>query len=270
MTAGTWGSGEAAAEWLGGTATRAEVFGRATERMLDLAGIRVGGRVLDVGAGAGDQTLLAARRVGPAGHVLATDISTSMLELAARAARGAGLANVDTRVMDAQRLDLEADSFDAVISRFALMLVPDIGKALSEIRRVLRPGGSVAALVFSRCPYLSIPHAVARRVGRLTSPPEPFGEFRLAAPGVMRDAYANAGFRDVAIHEVSTRRRFPSLAAAIQYARKTPLPLRELMVQLDPAQREQAWAEIEKELQQFVGADGYDSPCDMLIGVGVK
>ncbi len=87
--------------------------------MLDLANIRVGSRVLDVGAGAGDQTLAAARRVGATGSVLATDISASMLETTVISARREGLSNVDTRVMDAQRLDVESDSFDAVISRFA-------------------------------------------------------------------------------------------------------------------------------------------------------
>lgn len=193
-----------------------------------------------------------------------------MLEMTAMSARQKGLSNVDTRVMDAQRLDLESDSFDVVISRFALMLIPDIDKALTEIRRMLRRGGRVAALVFSKCPYLSIPHAAARRVGRLTSPPEPFGEFRLAGPGVMSGAYRNAGFHNVAIHEFSTRRHFPSLAEAMHYAKETPLPLRELMVQLSLVQREQAWAEIEHALQQFVGPDGYDSPCELLIGIGTK
>jgi Methylase involved in ubiquinone/menaquinone biosynthesis len=238
--------------------------------MLDLADIRIGSRVLDVGAGAGDQTLAAARRVGPTGFVLATDISASMLEMTALSARQEGLSNVETRVIDAERLDLESDSFDVVISRFALMLIPDIDKALTEIWRVLRRTGKVAALVFSKCPYLSIPHAVARRVGTLTSPPEPFGEFRLAGVDVMRDAYRRGGFRDIVVHEFSTRRRFPSLAAAMHYAKESPLPLRELMVQLSPAQREQAWAEIENALQQFVGSDGYDSPCDLLIGIGTK
>lgn len=267
---GTWGSGEAAEEWQRVAAARTQFFGPATERMLDLADIRSGSRVLDVGAGAGDQTLAAARRVGPSGFVLATDISTSMLEMAAISARREGLSNVETRVMDGERLDLKSDSFDVVISRFALMLIPDIDKALTEIRRVLRPGGKIAALVFSKCPYLSIPHAVARRVGRLTSPPEPFGEFRLAGAGVMSDAYRKGGFRDIAIHKFATRRRFPSLAEAMRYTKESPLPLRELMVQLSPAQREQAWAEIENSLQQFVGSEGYDSPCDLLIGIGVK
>lgn len=270
---GTWGSREAVAEWLRGAAARAAAFGPATERMLDLANIRVGSRVLDVGAGAGDQTLAAARRVRPTGFVLATDISASMLEVAATLAPQARLSNVGTRVMDAQNLDLEPDSFDAAISRFALMLVPDIAKALTEIRRVLRPSGRIAALVFStpeKCPYLSIPHAIARRVGRLTwPPPDQFGEFRLAGPGVMEEAYRNADFRDVEVHAFPTRRRFPSLAEAIQYA-KGPLPLRELMARLSEAEREQAWAEIEEELRQFVDPNGYDSPCELLIGVGTK
>src|SRR5262249_28291683 len=146
----------------------------------------------------------------------------------------------------------------------------DIPKALTEIRRVLQAGGKLAALVFSECPYLSIPHAVARRVGGLTSPPEPFGEFRLAGSGVMSDAYRKAGFRDVTIHEVSTSRRFPSLAAAMQYAKETPLPLRELTDQLSPEQREQAWVQIETALRQFVGPNGYESPCRLLIGLGTK
>jgi ubiquinone/menaquinone biosynthesis C-methylase UbiE len=270
---GTWGSREAAAEWLRGAAARAEAFGPATERMLDLANIRMGSRVLDVGAGAGDQTLAAARRVGPTGFVLATDISTSMLEIAATSAREAGLSNVGTQVMDAQDLKLPADSFDAAISRNALMLVPDIHTALSEMRRVLRAGRRIAAIVFStpeKCPYLSIPHTIARRVGRLTSPPaEQFGEFRLSGAGAMEQAYRNAGFRDVAIQEFPTRRRFPSLAQAMQYLRG-PLPLRELMVRLSEAEREQAWAEIEETLRQFVGPNGYDSPCELLIGVGTK
>ena len=182
---GTWGSSEAAAEWQRGVATRLRLFGPATERLLDLACIRAGNRVLDIGAGSGDQTLGATRRVGMTGTVLATDISPSMVELTAMAARQASLPNIHTQMMDAQQLELPADSFDVVISRFALMLIPDIHKALSEIRRVLRSGGTLAALVYSKCPYLSIPQAIVRRVGGLTWPPEPFGEFRLAEARVM-------------------------------------------------------------------------------------
>jgi ubiquinone/menaquinone biosynthesis C-methylase UbiE len=116
--------------------------------MLDLAEVRPGSRVLDVAAGTGDQTLMAAQRVGPAGYVLATDISASMLKLAAEAAREAGLTNVETRFMDAENIDLDADSFNAAICQLGLFLFSNPANALSEMRRVVRPGGKVA-LVFS-------------------------------------------------------------------------------------------------------------------------
>jgi hypothetical protein len=153
------------------------------------------------------------------------------------------------------------------------MLIPDYQQALAGIRRVLKPGGRFAAIVFSapgRCPYLSLPHAIVFRIGRFTPPaPERFGEFRLGAPGVLADAFGTAGFREISVHTVPTRRRFPSLAEAMQYARG-PLPLRELMARLSRADREHAWAEIERALAQFVGPQGYDSPCELLIGVGTK
>src|SRR6516165_1628225 len=191
---GTWGSREAAAEWRRGAAARLQAFGPATEMMLDLVQVAEGDRVLDVGAGAGDSTVVAAKRVGSRGRVLATDVSASMLEVAAESARQAGLNNVDTRVVDAQRLGLEPDSFDAAVSRNCLMMIPDYRQALTGIRRVLKPGGRFAATVFStpdRCPYLSLPHAVVFRLGRFTSPaPERFGEFRLGAPGVLEGAFA--------------------------------------------------------------------------------
>lgn len=76
---------------------------KATEAMLDLAEVRAGVRVLDVAAGAGGQTLAAARRVGPQGSVLATDISENILAFAETTAREAGLANVTTQVMDGER-----------------------------------------------------------------------------------------------------------------------------------------------------------------------
>src|SRR5262249_30000580 len=106
--------------------------------------------------------------------------------------------------------------------------------------------------------------------GRLAAPaPERFGEFRLGAPGLLEDAYRTAGLREMAVQTVPARRRFPSLGEAMQYARG-PLPLRELMARLSHAEPEQAWAEIEQALAQFVGPNGYDSPCELLIGVGAK
>ena len=162
-----WESQEVAEQRNRGRARRAELQGPATQMMLDLAEVRIGGRVLDVAAGTGDQTLMAAERVGPTGYVLATDISASMLKLAADAALEAGFTNVETRVMEAENIDLDADFFDAVICQLGLFLFPNPANVLRAMRRVVRPGGKVAALVFSTAeknPYQGITLGVAHRL----------------------------------------------------------------------------------------------------------
>lgn len=113
----------------------------ATQVMLDQAKVMPGSRVLDVAAGAGDQTLAAARRVGANGYVLATDISATILQLAAANAQQAGLNHIDTKVADAEDLGLPAASFDAAICRLGLMFCPSPLKGLQEMDHALKPGG---------------------------------------------------------------------------------------------------------------------------------
>src|SRR3954466_9707281 len=121
-------------------------LGPATELMLDLAAVAEGSRVLDVAAGAGGQTLAAARRVGPGGHVLATDISPAILAYAKSEAERAGLGNVAVREGDGEALDVESGSYDAVISRVGLIYFPDRAAALAGMLRSLRPGGRLATI----------------------------------------------------------------------------------------------------------------------------
>ena len=122
----------AAEPWYRWGPTIEEWLGQATETMLDMAEIGPGSRVLEVAAGAGGQTIAAAERVGPSGYVLATDISSNILEFASEAARQAGLSNVQTQVMDGESLEeLQEGSFDAVISRVGLIYFPDQQKALT-------------------------------------------------------------------------------------------------------------------------------------------
>ena len=125
-------------------------LGEATETMLDLAGVGAGTRVLDVAAGAGGQTLAAARRVGDDGAVLATDLAPDILDFAEREARAAGLANVAVRAMDAEGLDLEPGTFDAAICRLGLMYLPVAARrAGGRAPRAASPAGGWRAIVFS-------------------------------------------------------------------------------------------------------------------------
>jgi SAM-dependent methyltransferase len=274
LTPEKWGRRESADWWSAGQAARQQIYGAATQMMLDLAGVQAGSRVLDVAAGTGESTLMTARRVGPNGYVLAADVSASMLNVAAEAVRQAGLANVETRVMNAENIELDSDSFDAVICRMALMLFSTPGKALNRMRRVVKAGGKVAVMVHAaleRNPYHAIRQETVRRLGNIPwpAPGEPW-MFALGAPGVLEGLYREAGFQNVSAHAAPIRRGFPSAAAAVGSMRKGAGDLKELMTELKEVDREIAWAEIEEKFKRFEGPNGLEIPGEVLIGVGTK
>jgi len=268
-----FGSADAAEQWQSGKAQRAKANAAANETMLDLANLRAGSRVLDVAAGTGEQTILAAQRVGPSGYVLATDVSTSMLKLAAEAIRDAGLTNVETRVMDAANIDLEADSFDAVISRQGLQFFSEPVKALLGMHRVVKLASRVVCLVWSSAeknPYQGLPLAIARRTGNIPSPgPGVPGMFTLGEPSILESAFRTAGFRDVFIQAVPLRRRFSSVAEAVEPTQNNPI-FQQLIAKLSDRERQKAWVEIEQEFSRFQGPKGVEFSGEFLIGVGTK
>jgi SAM-dependent methyltransferase len=261
---------EAAEAWHRWGPTLERWLGPATELMLDQARIGPGARVLDLAAGAGGQTIAAARRVGPSGSVLATDISPAILAYAAEAARTAGLANVEVREMDGEALEVEDGTFDAVISRVGLIYFPDQERALREIHRVLRPGGRLSAIVYStaeRNPFFSIPVAIIRRIADLPAPaPGLPGPFSLGSPGVLETAYANAGFAEVDVRALDAPVRFSTATECVRFERESFGALHAMLANVTPAERDQAWHEIETELRQFERRDGFEGPCQLLIG----
>lgn len=265
----------AAQAWHGWGPTLEKWLGSATEAMLDMAGVGPGSRVLDVAAGAGGQTLAAARRVGPDGSVLATDISSNILEFLERNATKEGLSNIETRVLDGERLEeLEEGSFDAVISRVGLIYFPDQQKALAGMRRALKPGGKIAAIVYSTPEnnrFFSVPVSIIRRRAQLPPPlPGQPGPFSLGALGVLEGTYEKAGFRDVRIQLVSAPLHMPTAAECVRFERESFGALHQMLSGLNDAQRDEAWEEIEQELSRFEGPDGFQGPCELVVGCGVK
>jgi SAM-dependent methyltransferase len=265
---------EAAAAWHRWGPTLEAWLGEATELMLDLARIGEGARVLDVAAGAGGQTLAAARRVGPSGSVLATDISSNILEFAAEEARAAGFSTVATRVMDGESLDVEAGSVEAVISRVGLIYFPDQQRALAEMRRALRAGGRVSAIVYStpeRNQFFSIPVSIIRRRAGLPAPaPGVPGPFSLGQPGMLAAAYEEAGFGEVEVQAVDAPVRFSSAAECVRFERESFGALHAMLAAVPEDERGGAWAEIEEELRRFEGPDGFVGPCELLVGAATK
>ena len=264
----------AAAAWNRWDLTLEEWLGPATDVMLNLAGIHSGGRVLDVAAGSGGQTLAAAKRVGPTGYVLATDISPNSLDYAAQNARQAGLANIETRVLDGENLDLEDESFDAVISRVGLIYFPDQQTALAGMRRVLKPGGKVAAIVYSTAEnnkFFSIPVSIIRRRAQLPPPlPGQPGPFSLGNPGVLEAAFVKAGFREVETRLVSAPLRMPSAAECVRFERESFGALHQMLSGLNETEKDAAWAEILQELGKYESGSDFAGPCELVVGVGIK
>ncbi len=230
--------------------------------------------MLDVAAGAGDQTLQTAERVGPTGYVLATDISANILAFAAENARRAGHDNIETKVLDGEDLDVPAGTFDAVISRVGLIYFPDQQKALAGMKRALKPGGRVAAIVYSTAEnnkFFSIPVSVIRRRANLPPPlPGQPGPFSLGGSGVLEETFRKAGFRDVQSRTVPAPVRMKTAAECVRFEKESFGALHQMLAGLDDAGREAAWREIEQELRAFETPGGFEGPCEMIIGVGVK
>ena len=251
-------------------------LGAATEAMLDAARVGPGSRVLDIAAGAGEQTLAAARRAGPTGHVLATDISPTILRYAKAAAQAAGLANIETRELDGERHDLlPAASFDAAISRVGLIYFPDQQRALAGIRHALRPGGRFAAVVYStteKNPFFALPVGIIRRRAQLPPPlPGQPGPFSLGGEGVLAHTLEQAGFRDVKVDKVHSPLRLPTAAECVRFERESFGALLQMMAGMDEDERAETWDEIERTLARFETSEGgFVGPCEMLVGSGMR
>lgn len=250
-------------------------LGPATETMLDMAAVTEGTRVLDVAAGAGEQTLTAARRVGSNGHVLATDISADILEYARQSARLAGLDNVSTCTIDGECLgELDAGPFDAVISRVGLIYFPDQQKALRGMRDKLREGGRIAIMVYATADtngFFSVPVSIIRRRAQLPPPlPGQPGPFSLGQPETLAQALADAGFRDIRVESVDAPVRLSSAAECLQFEQESFGALHQMLSELSDVEQDQAWEEIEQALQQFENNQQFEGPCEMLIAVGTR
>lgn len=246
---------------------------RATDAMIALADIKPGSRVLDVAAGAGDQTLAIAARVGPGGTVLATDLSPAIIERARDNAVRAGYANVTTQVADGEDLGIEPAQFDAALCRLGLMLFPDPLQGLREMHRALRPGGRCCTLVFSRPernPCVAVLLATALRHAKLPprDPFQPGSLFSLGQQGQIDALFRGAGFDDVTTTALDAPFHLPSARHYLDFVRSSASPIQQIVDSLPPAAAETAWAEMEERLHQFESDAGWIGPNELLLTAG--
>jgi ubiquinone/menaquinone biosynthesis C-methylase UbiE len=246
----------------------------ATDRLIEIAGIRPGMRVLDLACGAGSQTFQAAARVGPNGNVVACDISATMLAHVRQNATAAGFQNVETLECAAEELDVTLPAFDAAISRLGLMLFPSPSSALKATQRVLKPGARFAALVFAtpdKNPFMWQTMAILLRCAG-KSPPKPGqpGIFALGGTGILERLMRENGLAHVQTEHVTASLKLPTASHALEMMQEAFGAYRAVVADLGDADKSRAWNEVYECLRQFEGVGGFATQFEFIIGVGAK
>jgi ubiquinone/menaquinone biosynthesis C-methylase UbiE len=231
-----------------------------SDRLVEMAGVRPGYRVLDIATGNGEPAVTAARRVGPSGRVVATDQSTGMLAIARERAAALGLTNIDFRESDAEALALGERDFDAVVCRWGLMFMPDLTAALTGIRSRLKPGAGIATAVWStadKVPMITIGAATVRKLAALPPPPpNALDPLRLADTSILSSALTAAGFKEVVIERRQVVFEFESTAAFTQFRAEVSAPFRALLDRQSPELRQRIVDAIIEAAGAHTGPDG--------------
>lgn len=245
----------------------------ATDAMLNMAHVSSGMRVLDVAAGAGDQTRDIATRIGSAGSVVATDVSPAILRHVDTENADIRAARTEVQVADGEALPFDDASFDAVVCRLGLMLFEDPARGVQEMSRVLRPGGWACTIVFSRPernPCIATLMRTALRHAGLPprDPFQPGGLLSLGQPGRVDALFQNAGLRDVATTAVAAPFALRSVDDYIEFVKDAAGPVRDVLGSLAAEAAEAAWADIKAQLRAFDVDGGWCGPNELLLTAG--
>ncbi|MFQ5796398.1 MAG: class I SAM-dependent methyltransferase [Candidatus Bipolaricaulia bacterium] len=233
---------------------------RATDRLLELAHIEPGHRVLDIATGIGEPAVTAARQVGSKGRVVATDQSPQMLAIARERATELGLQNIEFREMDAEALDFPENSFDAILCRFGLMFFPNLDRALASMRNLLTPGGRLVASVWDapdKVPMVSLTFGVTGKILQLPPPPEGIpGPFSLADSTGLEQKLRQAGFTDVRSEWQTFTLELPSAEAYTNFIQDIAAPVNALLADRPAELQQEIWQAITDAAQAYAAADG--------------
>jgi SAM-dependent methyltransferase len=234
-----------------------------SQRLIELAEIKPGHRVLDVATGIGEPSITAAKVVGTGGHVLATDLSTQMLAIAKQRAASMGLLDIiEFKESDAENLDLANSSFDAALCRWGLMLLPNLDTALSKIHNSLRSGGRFAAAVWADAPKVPIislaTRIISKQVQMSAPPPGIPNPFVLADTNKLGNSMAIAGFIDMRTDTVIVAFEFASGEDYSRYCQAVSSTTRIALSGETEERREDIWRKVAEEAKRNYGTgDGY-------------
>jgi enediyne biosynthesis protein CalE5 len=241
-----------------------------TAAMLEAARLNPGDRVLELACGPGGLGLAAAERIGNEGEAVLSDVVPQMTAIAVARARERGIGNVTTLDLDLERIDQPDETYDAVLCREGIMLVPDHQGAAAEIRRVLRPGGRAVISVWGpreRNPWLgAMLDAVGAQLGGTFPPPGLPGPFALDGRDKLLTVLSGAGFEDVEIAEVEAPWRGASFDQWWLVTTALAGPLAKLLEIQPPEALEAIRSHAHRSLGEYESGDGLEIPGVTLVG----
>ena len=250
-----------------------------SDRLVELAEIKPGQKVLDIATGIGEPAVTAARKLVSAvadsenkdnninnnknkGHVLATDISAQMLTIAKQRAAAMGLHDIiEFREADAEKLELPDSSFDVVLCRWGLMFMPHLSTTLSHIFHALISGGRFVCAVWaeaSKVPFGSLPMNIVMR--ELHVPPPPSGtpgQFALADISILQGALSNAGFTSIHSERLNVTFEFATVEDYINYTKATAVPITDMLSKESVKRQEEVWNIVREQVRNNYAAAGH-------------
>jgi enediyne biosynthesis protein CalE5 len=228
-----------------------------SERLVELAGVESGHRVLDVAAGYGEPTLTAARKASPEGSVTAVDISAEMLAYGRERAAATGLENIEFVESDAASLDFPEDSFDAAVSRWGIIFEPDAEGTAGRVRGFLKPGGRFAISSWGppeRVPFLAVPMSTAvQKLGVAPPPPGTPGPLSRPTHEALGGLLEAGGFTDVAVEETEVSMDWESPEVFTTFIKEIAPPITALIDPHPPEVQEETWAAITEAVRDATG-----------------
>lgn len=226
---------------------------RVSDKLVELAEIKPGQKVLDIATGIGEPAVTAARAVGDRGQVMATDISPEMLAIGKERARREGLSNIEFKEGDIETLDLPSSFFDAALCRWGLMFLPNLSIALHNIQRTLVSGGKLAAAVWAepeKVPQLNLAISTVREELQLPYPPSDIpGPFSLADLNKLKNSLQQAGLGNILSENIRVTFEFNSSEDYVKFTQEIAASVNAMLANETQEGKAQIWDTINERVK---------------------
>ena len=231
-----------------------------TNSLTELADIKPDQQVLDIATGIGEPALTAAKLVGDNGKVIATDMSSQMLTIARDRANRLGLNNVEFQESDAEKLDFPESHFDAIVSRWGLMFLPDVETTLNSVLRMLVPDGKFATAVWDvpeNIPFFSFAVQTLLQMFDVPMPPPEAPTVSGLAGGAIEENMASAGFTDIRTETITVNFEFSLAGEYTELMKDIAAPLRIMLANQSPEEKDEYWRTLEESTaRKFASKNG--------------